>query len=181
VPAGGLFSDRTRKKDVVADAVTLATAAVRIVVKNLLIVRALRDRADYEPSWWRAAVAHEFEVIAEQNEADAARLEQVREATRRKKGRPQHPADFRAADAPVLRRRIRVLRKIAARLREIAADEDAVEALIADARRTALDEITNARHTPAPRVHLDPDDRAVALTLLAGDLAALVEEHGAGD
>ena len=181
MPGGGLFSDRTRKKDIVADAVSLATAAVRIVVKNLLIVRALRDRADYEPSWWLATVAREFEVIAAQNETDAARLEQVRDATRRKRGRPQHPGDFRATDAPVLRRRIRVLRKIATRLREIATDQDAVEALIAEARRAALDEITNARHTPSPRVHLDADDRAIALTLLAGDLAALVEEHGAGD
>lgn len=174
-----VFSDRTRKKDVVADAVALATAAVRIAVKNLLIVRALRDSADYEHDWWRGAVAREFEVIAVENETDAARLEQVREATRRKKGRPQHPGDFRATDAPVLRRRIRVLRKISARLREIATDESALDALIADARRAALDEITGARHTPAPRVTLDADDRMIALSLLAGDLAALAEERGA--
>lgn len=181
MPAGGLFSDRARKKDVVADAVALATAAVRIVVKNLLIVRALRENADYEPAWWLAAVAREFEVIAVENETDAARLEQVREATRRKRGRPQHPGDFRAADAPVLRRRIRVLRRIAGRLRELATDDAALEALITEARRAALDEITTARHTPTPRVPLDPEDRAIALTLLAGELAALVEEHGARD
>lgn len=180
VAADGLFSDRTRKKDVVADAVALATAAVRIAVKNLLIVRALRDHADYEQAWWLGAVAREFEVIAVENETDADRLEKVREATRRKKGRPQHPGDFRATDAPVLRRRIRVLRRIAARLRELATDESALDELIADARRAALDEITAARHTPAPRVTLDPEDREIALTLLAGDLAALAEEHAGG-
>lgn len=179
MPAGGLFSDRAREADVVADAVTLATAAVRIAVKNLLIVRALRDSADYEQSWWLDAVAREFEVLAVENEADAARLEHVREATRRKRGRPQHPADFRAADAPVLRKRIRVLRRIATRLREIAADPAALAALMDDARRAALDEITTARHTPEPSVKLDPEDRAIALMLLAGDLAALTEEYGA--
>lgn len=170
---GGLFSDRMRRKDVVADAVALATAAVRIAVKNLLIVRALRENADYEETWWLATVAREFEVIAVENETDAARLEQVRERTRRKRGRPQHPGDFRSLDAPVLRRRIRVLRKIAARLRAVATDDDALRTLMADARQAALDEITNARHVPAPRVELDPVERMSALALLAEDLDAL--------
>lgn len=171
--AAGTFSAKSRKSDVVADALLLATAAVRSAVKNLLIVRALRDNADYEESWWLRAVAHEFEVIAAENDDAATRLEAERARAKKKQGRALHPADFRARDAPVLKKRIRVLRRIAARLREIATDEEAVLALVAEARAAALDEITTARHDPSPRAARDPAVRAAGLAALADDLAAL--------
>ncbi len=173
---GGEFSARSRKSDVVADAVLLATGAVRIAVKNLLIVRALRERADFDEHWWRGAVAREFELLAAENEADATRLEGVRAGTKKKHGRALHPADFRARDAPVLKRRIRILRKIATRLREIATDDDAVQALVGEARQNALYEITTARHDPSPRATIDPEERAAGLALLADDLAALAAD-----
>jgi hypothetical protein len=176
----GNFSARSRKSDIVTDALILATAAVRSAVKNLLIVRALRDNADYEQSWWLDAVAKEFEVIAAENDADIARLEAERQRARKKQGRALHPADFRSRDAPVLKKRIRVLTKIAARLREIAKDEDAVLALVAEARAAALDEITSARHDPSPRAARDPEERAAGLAGLSDDLAALAEERAAG-
>jgi hypothetical protein len=173
----GVFSQRSRTSEIVEDAVLLATASVRIAVKNLLIVRALRDRADFDEIWWRAAVTHEFEVLAVEYEADAARLEGVRSAAKGKQGRALHPADFRARDRPVLKRRIRVLRRIAMRLREIATDADAVLALVGEARRSALDEITTARHDPSARATSDPGERAAGLALLADDLATLAAER----
>jgi hypothetical protein len=174
---GGVFSHRSRTADIVADAVLLATAAVRIAVKNLLIVRSLRDRADFDEPWWRAAVEREFELLAAEYEADAARLGGVRAAAKGRVGRAVHPADFRARDRPVLKRRIRVLRKIAIRLREIAVDEDAVLALVAEARQAALEEITTARHDPSPQATADPGERAAGLAFLADDLAALAAER----
>ena len=173
----GVFSARSRKSDVVTDALLLATAAVRSAVKNLLIVRALRDHADYDESWWLEAVAKEFEVIAAENDADIARLEAERTRAKRRQGRALHPADFRSRDAPVLKKRIRVLRKIATKLREIATDEDAVLALVAEARAAALDEITSARHDPSPRAASDPAERAAGLAGLADDLTALAEDR----
>lgn len=170
-----VFSARSRKSDIVADAAVLATGAVRIAVKNLLIVRALRDNADFDEQWWRETVAHEFELLAAENEADAARLEGVREKSKKKRGRALAPDDYRSADAPVLKRRIRVLRKIAIRLRELADNEDAVLALVAEARQNALDEITTARHDPSTRATSDPVERAAGLAHLAEDLATLAE------
>jgi hypothetical protein len=171
-----VFSARSRKSDVVTDAVLLATAAVRIAVKNLLIVRALREHADFDEQWWRDAVAREFELLADENEADATRLERVRADTKRKLGRALTPDDYRARDAPVLKRRIRILRKIATRLREIAIDEDAVLKLVGEARQSALDEITTARHDPSPRATVDPEERAAGLAGLIDDLEALSAE-----
>jgi hypothetical protein len=176
---GGVFSPRSRKADIVDDAVLLATGAVRIAVKNLLIVRALRDRADFDEQWWRSAVEHEFEVLAVENEADASRLKEVRAGAKGKQGKALHPADFRARDRPVLKRRIRVLRRIATRLREIATDEDAVLALVAEARQNALHEITTARHDPSARATTDPGERAAGLAFLADDLATLAAERAA--
>ncbi|WP_395638667.1 hypothetical protein [Pseudolysinimonas sp.] len=173
----GNFSARSRKSDVVSDALLLATAAVRSAVKNLLIVRALRDNADYEQSWWLDAVAKEFEVIAAENDADIARLEAERLRAKKKQGRALHPADFRSRDAPVLKRRIRVLRKIAAKLREIVTDEDALLTLVAEARAAALDEITTARHDPSPRAARDPKARAAGLAALSDDLLSLAESR----
>ncbi|MGB3909110.1 MAG: hypothetical protein WBL06_01390 [Pseudolysinimonas sp.] len=178
---GGVFSHRSRTADIVEDAALLATAAVRIAVKNLLIVRALRDRADFDERWWRSAVEREFELLAAENEADATRLEGVRAAAKGKIGRALHPADFRARDRPVLKRRIRILRRIATRLREIAVDEDAVLALVGQARQTALDEITTARHDPSPRATTDPGERAAGLAFLADDLAALAAGRSIDD
>jgi hypothetical protein len=174
---GGVFSHRSRKSDIVEDAVLLATGAVRIAVKNLLIVRALRDRADFDETWWRSAVEREFELLAVENEADASRLAGVRAAAKGRQGKALHPADFRARDRPVLKRRIRILRRIATRLREIATDEDAVLTLVADARRAALDEITTARHDPSARATTDPVERAAGLAFLADDLAALAADR----
>jgi hypothetical protein len=168
-----VFSPGSRKSDVVADALLLATGSVRIAVKNLLIVRALRDRVAFDEQWWRTAVVHEFGLLAAEYEGDATRLEGVRQKSKKKRGRALTPDDYRARDAPVLKRRIRVLRKIAVRLRELAADEDAVLALVAEARQNALDEITTARHDPSPRATGDPTERAAGLALLADDLAAL--------
>lgn len=173
----GVFSSRSRTTDIVEDAVLLATASVRIAVKNLLIVRALRDRADFDDAWWRSTVEREFDLLATEYEADATRLAGVRAAAKGKGGRALHPADFRARDRPVLKRRIRILRRIAARLREIATDEDAVAALVGEARQNALHEITTARHDPSPRATTDPVERAAGLAFLADDLAALAAER----
>jgi hypothetical protein len=100
----------------------------------------------------------------------------VRAGTKKKSGRALTPDDYRARDAPVLKRRIRVLRKIATRLREIATDEDAVLALVGEARQSALEEITNARHDPSSRATVDPGERAAGLAGLVDDLAALAAD-----
>jgi hypothetical protein len=76
-----------------------------------------------------------------------------------------------------MKRRVRILHCIAARLRELGADHDTLLALIAEARANALDEIASARQDVARPVTVDPVARDAALALLADDLAALQDEH----
>ena len=75
-----------------------------------------------------------------------------------------------------MKRRVRILTLIAARLRELGADRDTLLALISEARSNALDEIASARHDPGRQAEVDPVARDAAMALLADDLAALLSE-----
>jgi hypothetical protein len=178
---GGSFSRRASKSDIVDDAVLLATGAVRSAGGNLLIVRALRDGKDFDEAWWLDAVAREFEAIAVEKDDDAKRVEADRQLAKLRKGKALHPSDFRARDVPKMKRRVRILHRIAARLRELGADRDTLVALIAEARANALDEIASARHDPGRVADVDPVARNAALAVLADDLAALVADHEADE
>jgi hypothetical protein len=179
---GGSFSRRASNSDIVDDAVLLATGAVRSAMKNLLIVRALRDGQDFDEAWWLDAVSREFEAIAVEKDDDAKRVEEDRQLAKRRTGQPLHPSDFRTLDVPNMKRRVRILNLIAARLRELGADRDTLLALIAEARTNALDEIASARQDAGRAVAVgsaarDSAARDAALALLADDLSALLEQH----
>lgn len=128
----------------VADATVVSLAAVRQAAKNLMLVRALRDSADFDEQWYADAVAREFELLATQAEADAERLEVARQKALGRRGRAVTADDYHAADTRRLKRRIRVLQELAEELRRMAADEEAVRTVISEARLRALDEITQA-------------------------------------
>lgn len=128
----------------VADATVVSLAAVRQAAKNLMLVRALRDDADFDEQWYADAVAREFELLATQAEADAERLEVARQKALGRRGRAVTADDYHAADTRRLKRRIRVLQELAEELRRMAHDEDAVRTVISEARLRALDEITQA-------------------------------------
>ena len=126
----------------VADATLVSLAAVRQAVKNLVLVRALRDAADFDEDWYADAVRREFDVLATQADADAARLRKLREKARRRHGRAYTADDYHAADAGPLKRRARVLEELAVELRRLAGDDEMVRGLLVESRLRALDEIT---------------------------------------
>ncbi len=139
-----------------SDATLVARAAVRQSVKNLMLVRALRDAADFDAAWYAAAVGAEFELLAVEAETDADRLAKVRSRTAKRKGRARFAADYRAADAEALRLREKVLRGVAVELRRLADDEDAVAATIDEARAQALGEIAATAAAVPGRGHTAP-------------------------
>lgn len=126
----------------VADATLVSLAAVRQAVKNVMLVRALRDDVDFDEEWYADAARRELEELAGEAAAEAARLREVREATRRRRGVARAADDYRAADSRHLKRRARVLEELDEELRRLAQDETTVSTLIAEARLRALDEIT---------------------------------------
>lgn len=160
----------------VADAVAVALAAARQALKNHLIVKALRDSADYDREAYLAAAGLELGLLAAENDADAARVTRLIEETKGKLGVARHPSDFRLGDRRQLRRRRKVLREVAVRLRELAADPDEVSRLLDAARDLALAEIqavTAAAYAPK-RTGVRPEERAAALAELRGELEDLL-------
>lgn len=162
----------------VADGVLVALSAARQAIKNHLIVKALRDHADFDRDAYLAASALELGLLAAENDADAARVAQQIEEARGRLGVARHPSDFRAGDRRQLKKRRKVLLEVAGRLREVAADEEQVGGLLDAARDLALAEVQSATAAAyAPRQDVRPEDRAAALRELRGELADLIFEN----
>ena len=175
--AAPAFSTDAPIADIVDDAALISVSAVRLAAKNLIIVRALRDRADYHDDWYVSAIRSEFEALAAEKDHDARRVEREQAAARTKRGRGTHPTDYRAADVVSLGRRTITLHALTLKLREMATDVPLAHSILAAARVDALDEMTaSIRHPSTNREQLPEALRARALSDLAADLAALSPE-----
>lgn len=135
---------RPRRSEMVADATLVALSAARQGVKNQILVRALRDSADFDHEWYADAARGELRTLADEAAQEAERLRQVREKVRNRRGVARAADDYRAGDRRRLKRRARVLDELAERLHDHANDDDVIERILADARVRALDEITAA-------------------------------------
>jgi len=174
------FRRRPLFADLVADALLVARAGVRQRAKNVLIVRSLRDGADFDADWYADAVRTELELLASESEADAERLSREADHAQGRHLRAVTARDYVDRDVPKLRRRRRVHLALAARLRELAADPDAVAALLAEARTLALDDIASAA-AQVPRARgpkpLTGPARRIAVADLLEDLDELARER----
>lgn len=173
------FSDLAPLTEVVEDATVLATGAVRLAIKNQMIVRALRDRVDFDEGVFVAAARGEFESLALENDQNALRVSRALAETNDTPGLAEHASDYHAADAPTLERRRATLLALATRLRELSTDDDLVLELVNRARYSALDEITasSAGRSESSAPVLTTIERAGALSDLANDLARMSQER----
>ena len=160
---------------IVEDAAIISLSAVRLAAKNLIIVRALRDRVDYDDDWYVFAIRTELEALATEKDHDARRMESELTAARTKRGRGMHPSDYRSADVISLSRRKLTLNALAHKLRTMATDADVAHTILSAARLDALDEITaSASRPPTPPKPLSRALRTRALRDLAQDIEDLV-------
>jgi hypothetical protein len=154
----------------VEEAVLIATAGARLALKNLFILRTLRDGKSFDEAWYTTAVREELLNLANETDADADRMLDERERALKRQGRALFQDDYRLIDAELLDRREKVLRGLAARLRALSADEVHIRTLIDQAREQALDEVVSAISLgPNPADAAEPD----ALMLHQERLAAL--------
>ena len=157
----------------VEEAVLIACAGARLALKNLFILRTLRDGKAFDEGWYMTAVREELLNLANETDADADRVLSERERAVRRQGRALFQDDYRLIDADLLDRREKVLRGLAARLRTLSADEEYVRTLISEAREQALDEVVAAISTGP---HPDSADEPDALMLHQERLAALHDD-----
>lgn len=165
--------------DLVDDGLLLAAAGVRITVRNLIIVRALRDGVDFDEDWYVAAVKHEFRALAAEKRADAERAYADRLVAADRPGRASHRSDYRWEDAHPLDRRAAVLNGLAERLDLESEDDAAALALVRVARQAALDDIADSIGTEAARPVDDAEylaGRAERMALVTLDLLELDDQ-----
>lgn len=168
---------------IVDDGLLIALSAVRMAVKNDIIVGALRDHADYDLERYAATARNELRMLARQNEEYARRVSGLREDLT-KSGRKAALSSDEWRDVHQLALRRRVHERLAIDLDAVANDGDHVARIVEHARRAASDEISDAVSTRLIRLAIDWRDpeyeqRRAARTemFVHVDLALLASAH----
>ena len=128
-------------EDLLDEGVLIAAAAVRIAVKNLMVVRSVREGLDYDEEHYVAAVRQELANLADEKDGDAMRVAGISEEASHKLGRATHHADYRQGDTDRLGRREWVLRRLAQRLRALSEDDAWARELVIASRAEALEDL----------------------------------------
>ena len=182
---GDARPDRSSTARAVDEGVLIALSAVRMVVKNRIIIGVLREHADYSAADYAAIAQRELERLARQSEADARRVKRAKKAL--VKLRLTGPSnENRRGDIKQLTLRRRVYESMARALRAVAGDDGRIADLVETARTDASDEIRNALTTKLitlATVHEEPDyliDRYDRLgAFLSIDFAGLLNANRA--
>jgi len=132
-------------EQVVEEGHMIAASAVRMAVKNRLLVRALRDDREYDPAALVKAARWQFAELAEENEEAAERLEveqrrEAREAEAARKPR-RYLGGKPIVERPEQVRGPQVYRMLADALRATAADDDELLRVVSAARDDAWAEL----------------------------------------
>ena len=128
---------------IVDEGLLIALSAVRMAVKNHIIVGALREHRDFADADYAAAVRSELNRLARQNEEDAERVDRQRKDLGRQRSAFEISDDDRL-DVRQLALRRRVHRKLADALRAVAGDDEQVAGVLERARTDASEEIGSA-------------------------------------
>ena len=131
-------------EQVVDEGLLIATSAVRMAVKNRLIVGALRDSADFDLDNLAAFASHEFAELATRNDDSAARVWRDRQW------------DDEPQDAGQATRYRSIFEGLAEALRAAAGKPDDLRSLVVAARDDALDEVLATKQAAA----FSPSDAA---------------------
>ena len=158
-------------EELVEEGLMIALAGVRMSVKNQILVHTLRDGIELDLAWCEATVGAELGTLAQESADDARRL-----AGQLVGKRPEVWVDDSEAryEPERLPRRQRLLTLMAARLQQLATDEEKVRELAIASRDAALEDMVAARTLPSHRTRaLRGDARDAALALLREELDEL--------
>lgn len=139
--------------DVVADGLILTLSAVRLALKNRIIVGALRDLENFDVETLSAFARDELVRLADESDDTASRLD------RQPDEEPDSDKPARLLAHEDRARRPQVQRALAVALREAAVDETVLTTLVSDAQDNASEEVRRALSSRlvTQRFDLDPD------------------------
>ena len=157
----------------------ITLSAVRMSVKNSIIVKALRDQINFSDVDYAAIARAELIKLSQRNLHDAERVDKQRKRLTKFKGTYSYDDDTRQ-DVKLLARRRKVYEHLAAALLEVAESTERVKEIVEGAQSDATAEIVealSARFVEQALVALEPDyaqKRAQRMSdLVAIDIALL--------
>jgi hypothetical protein len=144
---------------VVADALTIACHAVKMTVKNELIVGALRDAKPFDHAALVGTAREEYVRLADASRATAARLHERLEQDEADEEDWVYPGGKPVVVDDEQRRGPAVLHAVADAMEAESRDTQALDRIVHDAKAAAWDEVGGAlaQRLAARRVGDDPD------------------------
>ncbi|GAB2819890.1 hypothetical protein GCM10027022_07620 [Alpinimonas psychrophila] len=137
----------------------ITLSAVRMSVKNSIIVKALRDNVNFVQEDYAAIARAELHKLSKRSVHDAERVEKQRKRLTKFKGTYSYDDDTRQ-DVKLLARRRKVYEQLAVSLNEVAESDERVAEILAGAQSDAAAEIVGALSTrlvEQARVANEPD------------------------
>jgi len=161
----------------------ITLSAVRMSVKNSIIVTALRDQVNFAEADYDAIAKAELLKLSRRSEHDADRVEKQRKKLTKFKGTYSYDDDTRQ-DVKLLAKRRKVYEQLAESLLEVAEDAERVNEIVCGAQSDAAAEIVgalSARLVEQAQVANDPDYAQLRTErmrdLIAIDLAILKDSN----
>ncbi|MDQ1552113.1 MAG: hypothetical protein QOD50_1535 [Actinomycetota bacterium] len=128
----------------VDEGVLIASAAVVMDVKNLIIVDAIRDGSTFDVDNVTAAVRNELRDLAEENESSANRVQQLSVDVQTRRGPRDNSEGYQVDDHPTLTKRGIIHVMLAAELERLSEDPEFLAELAERARVQAWAEVGGA-------------------------------------
>ncbi|TFD66331.1 hypothetical protein [Cryobacterium ruanii] len=169
----------------VDEGLLIALSAVRMAVKNDIIVGALREHFDYDSARYADNARNELNRLARQNEEYSRRVNRMSRDLAAMKWRLSLTDDQRH-DLKQFALRVRVHERLTLALDAVADDNDQVARIVASAQRSASEEVSSAVSSKLIELAVDqrePDyaehrsERLEAFVLI--NLALLQAKHDA--
>jgi len=142
---------------IVDEGLLIALSAVRMAVKNDIIISGLGERADYDLARFNDTARRELIRLAHENQESAERVRRQRKDLTSLTWRVDLSQD-QLQDISQLKLRRRVHRRLATALIEAADDTDRVADLVRQAQVAASDEVRRAMRSRLIRLAIDPTD-----------------------
>jgi hypothetical protein len=142
---------------IVDEGLLIALSAVRMAVKNDIIVSGLAEHADYDPARFAATARRQLRHLAEENQESAERVRRQRKSLTAKTWRVEFSQD-QLQDIAQLKLRRRIHRRLATALSTAADDDDRVHEIVRDAQVAASDEVRRALRIRLIKLAIDPRD-----------------------
>ncbi|WP_416442703.1 asparagine synthase [Leucobacter sp. HNU] len=172
-------------EEIVEQGLLVADVAVRMTVKNDIIMNALKKHMDYDESKVVDMVREATEDLASERERDAKHISRVRGEIRDTGRSAWSESEYGNEDNRTLRHRQEVYENIAAELRRRAADPEYLSETATRARAAAWEEIGDSLKERATHPYYSGGASAEyqeardsrIQQLIEKDLTALVREH----